>query len=79
MVGWRQIGPHPAIAAWAKAALPLAVAALQATDEPLRCGGTWAVGLDLLPNDDTGRIGGVDLPWADPGLVARTDPRHVGH
>lgn len=66
--GWRRIGPTPGIAAWAAAARPLAEVALAATTEPLRCGGTWAVGLDLLPNDATGRIAGVDLPWADLGL-----------
>jgi hypothetical protein len=32
------------------------------------------VGLDLLPNDATGRVGGVDLPWADLGLVC--EPLH---
>ncbi len=66
--GWQRLGPTAGIKAWADAALPLAQAALAATSDPLRCGGTWAVGLDLLPNDDTGRVGGVDLPWADLGL-----------
>ncbi|MGV8988393.1 MAG: hypothetical protein ACOH2H_19150 [Cypionkella sp.] len=69
MTGWRHIGPTPAIADWARAALPAALAALKASDEPLRCGGTWAVGLDLLPNDAAGRVGGVDLPWGDLGLA----------
>jgi hypothetical protein len=55
-------------------ALPLGRAALAASDEPLRCGGTWAVGLDLLPNDPTGRVGGVDMPWADLGLAP--EPLH---
>jgi hypothetical protein len=32
------------------------------------------VGLDLLPNDPTGRVGGVDLPWADLGLLP--EPLH---
>ena len=68
VTGWHRLGPSAGIKAWADAALPLAQAALAATSDPLRCGGTWAVGLDLLPNDDTGRIGGVDLPWADLGL-----------
>lgn len=52
----------------------MAVAALAATTEPLRCGGTWAVGLDLLPNDAAGRVAGVDLPWADLGLAP--EPLH---
>lgn len=72
--GWQRIGPTQALARWAAAALPLAQQALAASTEPLRCGGTWAVGLDLLPNDEAGRIGGVDLPWADLGLVP--EPLH---
>ena len=70
--GWQRLGPTAGIKAWADAALPLARAALAATSDPLRCGGTWAVGLDLLPNDATGRVGGVDLPWADLGLSPET-------
>jgi hypothetical protein len=76
MVGWRQIGPDPAIAAWAKAARPLAVAALAATDQPVRCGGTWAVGLDLLPNAADGSLGGVAFPWQAVGLAP--EPLHLG-
>jgi hypothetical protein len=76
MVGWRQIAPHPAIAAWAAAARPLAIAALADTDEPLRCGGTWAVGLDLLPNAPDGSLGGVAFPWDALGLSP--EPLHRG-
>ena len=76
MVGWRQIGPHPAIAAWAAAARPLAVKALATTDQPLRCGGTWAVGLDLLPNAPDGSVAGVAFPWDAVGLAAQ--PLHRG-
>ena len=76
MVGWRQIGPHPEIAAWAMAARPQANAALQATDQPLRCGGTWAVGLDLLPNAPDGSLGGVGFPWQAVGLAP--EPLHKG-
>lgn len=68
MTGWRKAGPHPAIAAWALAAHPLAVEALSRTDQPLRCGGTWAVGLDLLPNAPDGSVEGVPLPWQVLGL-----------
>lgn len=74
VTGWQRIGPAAGIARWSAAALPMAVAALSASDEPLRCGGTWAVGLDLLPNDDAGRVGGVDFPWTDLGL--RPEPLH---
>ena len=69
MTGWHKIGPHPALLAWAKAAHPVAVAALRDTDQPLRCGGTWAVGLDLLPNAENGEIAGVPLPWDVLGLA----------
>lgn len=67
VTGWRRIA-DPAIAAWAYAARPLAVQALRDSGEPLRCGGTWAVGLDLLPNDPDGAVGGVPLPWQVLGL-----------
>lgn len=66
--GWQRIGPDPAIAEWARAALPMARRAVSQTDQPLRCGGTWAVGLDLLDNDQTGAVAGCDLPWAAIGL-----------
>lgn len=72
--GWQRIGPTPALVAWSMAAHVEAVRALNLSTEPLRCGGTWAVGLDLLPNDAAGRIGGVDLPWVDLGLTP--EPLH---
>lgn len=69
MTGWRKIGQHPALAAWARAAHPVAVQALASTNQPLRCGGTWAVGLDLLPNAADGSVAGVTLPWQVLGLT----------
>lgn len=63
-----RFGPDPAILAWAKAAHPLAVQALREDPAPLRCGGTWAVGLDLLPNDVAGTVAGTPLPRALFGL-----------
>lgn len=69
MKGWRRIGFHKLINDWSNAAHPLAVKALSETDEPLRCGGTWAVGLDLLPNGADGSVGGVSLPWRVLGLA----------
>lgn len=65
----RRFGPDPALRAWAEAALPLARTALSAPDRPLRCGGTWDVGLDLLPNAPDGSIAGVPLPWPLFGLA----------
>lgn len=69
MTGWRKISISKRIAAWSDAAHPVAVKVLQETAEPLRCGGTWAVGLDLLPNEADGSIGGVPLPWDVLGLA----------
>ena len=56
--------------------MPVAVAALATTDQPLRCGGTWAVGLDLLPNAPDGSVAGVAFPWDAVGLAA--EPLHLG-
>lgn len=74
IAGWKRIGPDPAIAAWAAAAWPLAREALAQTDQPLRCGGTWAVGLELLDNDASGAVAGCDFPWA--ALALRQQPLH---
>lgn len=72
--GWQTLGPTAGLTAWSSAALPLAVQALASYEEPRRCGGTWAVGLDLLPNDPMGCVSGADFPWADVGLVP--EPLH---
>jgi hypothetical protein len=61
--GWQRIGPDPAIAAWAAAARQAALATLAKTTEPWRCGGTWFVGVDALPNRPDGAIGGTPFPW----------------
>lgn len=65
--GWRRIGPHPAIAAWAEAARGPAAAGVTASAD-WRCGGTWCVGLEALPNAQDGSVGGVALPWDVLGL-----------
>ncbi len=70
--GWQRVGPDPLIAAWAAAALPLATRVLAASAEPLRCGGTWAVGLDLLDNDPSGAVAGCAFPWAALPLVPQS-------
>ncbi|MBP9182759.1 MAG: hypothetical protein KBF78_06485 [Fuscovulum sp.] len=72
--GWRRIGPDPRIAAWAAAALPVAQAALAASAEPWRCGGTWFVGVDALPNGSDGAVGGGAFPWA--ALPLAPQPLH---
>jgi hypothetical protein len=60
--GWTRLSSVPGVSAWAAAALPVARAAIAASTEPWRCGGTWFVGVDVLPNGADGSIGGVPLP-----------------
>ena len=56
--GWCKFDFDPALAAWAAHA---DAAAQRAEVDPahadwLRCGGTWFVGVNALPNDDAGRL-----------------------
>lgn len=58
--GWIRFPHDPAIADWVAHALP---AALQSISDPkhaewLDCEGTWFIGVDALPNDPQGRVGG---------------------
>jgi hypothetical protein len=73
--GWACIGPDARLAAWARAALPLAKAAIAADPAGWRCGGTWHVGLDALPNGPDGGVG-VAFPWA--ALPLDPVPLHRG-
>jgi hypothetical protein len=71
--GWVRFGRDPATAAWAQAAAP--VAALIAADpalhrRDLRCGGTWFVGANALPNGPDGAVAGV--PLAGPAVAFAT-------
>ncbi|WP_230426516.1 hypothetical protein [Paragemmobacter aquarius] len=66
--GWRRAS-GAGIAAWARAAAPLAEAAVATPAEPWRCGGTWFVGLDALDNDTRGTVGATDFPWDEVGLA----------
>lgn len=72
--GWSRIGPDPAIRAWADSARAAALRALAATDEAWRCGGTWFVGVDALPNSPDGAIHGTPFPWD--ALPLRPEPLH---
>lgn len=74
--GWQVIGPDPRIVAWAQATLPVAQEAIAASLDPWRCGGTWFVGVDALPNTDSGAVAGVAFPW-DALPIARM-PLHPG-
>jgi hypothetical protein len=68
--GWRRVAYDANIAHWAHAALAPAQHALAQDTTPRRCAGTWAVGLDLLPNDAAGSVAGVAFPWQALGLSA---------
>ena len=75
--GWLRFAAEPAVLAWAAHALPVAIDA--ATDPAnahwLRCGGTWFVGVDTLPNDAAGRVAeGPALTGAAQDFIRR----HLG-
>jgi hypothetical protein len=72
--GWQRLGPHPAIRAWAEAAREIALQTLAASAEPWRCGGTWFVGVDALPNGPDGAINGSPFPWN--ALPLAPEPLH---
>lgn len=74
LAGWAVLGPDPRIADWAAAALPLAKRVLAQSAEPWRCGGTWFVGVDALPNGPDGAVGRVPFPWA--ALPLQPEPLH---
>jgi hypothetical protein len=61
--GWQRVGPDARIAAWASAAQPLAMEGIAAQPDGWRCGGTWHVGLEVLPNGADGALSGVAFPW----------------
>lgn len=58
--GWLRFAADDATRAWAEHALPMAAEAAKdpAQAHWLRCGGTWFVGVDALPNDAEGRLPG---------------------
>ena len=62
--GWEKFGFDPDISNWAKAALSAgcSILANQAMKAKwLQCEGTWFVGVDVLPSNKSGEIGGVPL------------------
>jgi hypothetical protein len=72
--GWQKLGPDPRIATWAKAAHEAALRTLATTTEPWRCGGTWFVGVDALPNSPDGTINATPFPWT--ALPLQPEPLH---
>ncbi|HMS94043.1 MAG TPA: hypothetical protein PKA03_02260 [Tabrizicola sp.] len=72
--GWQRIGPEPAILAWAAAARKAALQVMATTTESWRCGDTWFVGVDALPNLADGSIHGTPFPWD--ALPIAPEPLH---
>lgn len=58
--GFLTFPADPAVSRWVAAARPAAALAVMARDNAhwLRCGGTWFVGVESLPNDSEGKVGG---------------------
>jgi hypothetical protein len=72
--GWQKLGPDPRIAAWAQSARDAALRTLATSTEPWRCGGTWFVGVDALPNTSDGSIHDTPFPWT--ALPLQPEPLH---
>lgn len=65
--GWARFPAEAALRDWARAALDIARARLADPDWRARwlvCEGTWFVGVDALPNDETGDFGAGSLGCA---------------
>lgn len=75
--GWARFPADPVIRAWAGYARQAGRAALDDPDLAHwhQCEGTWFVGVDTLPNDPAGAVGGSG-PLAGPAVDFITD--HIG-
>lgn len=70
--GFLKFPAEPATRRWVEAVLPVARSAAIDPSQAhwLRCGGTWFVGVDALPNDREGRVnGGPVLSGAAAGFI----------
>lgn len=74
--GWAVYGPDPRIAAWAEAAREVSLGVLAESAAEWRCGNTWFVGVDALPNGPDGAVGNVAFPWD--ALPLDPEPLHPG-
>lgn len=63
--GWCRFDYDAALACWAERALPVAQACVAAPENAkwLRCGGTWFIGVNVLPNAPDGSVAG-EMPLA---------------
>lgn len=77
--GWVQFPADEASLRWSEAALTAARSVLATGREPWRCGGTWFVGVDALPNDSEGRVEGCPLAGAAADSVRATFGAQVWH
>ena len=81
--GWCRFPFDNAIAAWAEAARDLGTSVAADPDQQaqwLRCGGTWFVGVDALPNDGSRRLpGGPPLAGEAIGAVEAAFGRQDWH
>lgn len=74
--GWAVYGPDPGIAAWADTARHVALGVLAKSTAEWRCGGTWFVGVDALPNGPDGVLREMEFPWQ--ALPLDAEPLHPG-
>lgn len=64
-LGWIRFPRDPAVADWAARARPVAEACVADPEHRarwLRCGGTWFVGVNALPNDASGAVPEAGVP-----------------
>lgn len=77
--GWVHFPADGASLRWSEAALGAARAVLASGREAWRCGGTWFVGVDALPNDAEGQVMGCPLAGGAADSVRATFGAQVWH
>ena len=77
--GWRVFSHEPGLESWLRAVRPHAEAAVKANlGDWLRHDGTWFAGVDVLPNDEAGRVAGGPPLVCDAHEAAGPLPLHAG-
>ena len=61
--GYHILPQTPDLLAYAQAAHKAGLGVLAQDQTPWRCGGTWFVGVDALPNGPFGQPEGIDFPF----------------
>lgn len=77
--GWALIAADKDSRRWAATALAELPEAMAKSVEPLRCGGTWFVGVDALGNSGDGALGKVPFPSAISRIVQDMWGRQTWH